>query len=101
MHPQVTAKNSSSTTYSRKSTIRRLQTMSPGMAKEEPAILQEGVMMRLLESKGLKCYYYRLINTELFVYRNEHDPEYKAAIHLSSEDNIVQVESDYITEEGR
>ena len=41
------------------------------MSIEEPIILYEGKMFRLIDTKGLRCYYYKLINTELYVYRNK------------------------------
>ncbi len=49
----------------------------------------EGLMYRMVASKGLRSYYYYLIGRELYIYRKKEDPMYKTMIHLSQEDCVV------------
>lgn len=59
-----------------------------GSYLEQPSVQHEGLMYRMIEGKGLRGYYYKLINTELYVYRQQGDSFFKCIIYLGFEDNV-------------
>lgn len=45
-------------------------------------VVGEGIMYRMVGESSLKHYYYRLVNSELYMYRTAQDDEWKTLTHL-------------------
>lgn len=45
-------------------------------------VLCEGKMCRMVGTSSIKHYYYRLVNSELFVYRSQKEDEWKSVTYL-------------------